>query len=600
LVPIFAVLLAVGTLALYSPVRGHDFIDYDDQDYVVKNPHVTSGLTWETIRWSITSTEAANWHPITWLSHALDCQLFELDAGDHHLMSAVIHTLAALLLFLLLQRITGASGRSFFVAALFAWHPFNVGSVAWIAERKNLVSTLFFFLTLGLYGWYALQPRMSRLAAVAGVFALALASKPMVVTLPFVLLLLDYWPLQRVAIWTKPSPRLPIPQQSVRQLLLEKWPLFALSVASSVVTVWAQRSGGAMRSWQSFPFGARLENAIYSYAVYVWKTFFPFGFAVYYPHPGTSLAVWKWALAAVVLLAVSLAVWWQRQAHPYLIVGWLWFLGTMVPVIGIVQVGDQAMADRYAYLPLIGLFVMAAWSATDFFDHFHLSMMTRWAVAFLALALLSFLSFQEMGYWENSVTIWSRALQVMPGNVHIEEQLANALAQRGDAEAAMPHLLNIEKLDPEDAPTHANLGSCYAMRGEMQDAIREFEIVITLTNHADLSPPDRLSRSSAQLNLGFAYAESKEFAMALKSLQGADQTNPAFIDSTMEAVGRNLAASPSDLGFLRLGLLLRAKGNEQDASSILERAIAKNPDYVNSRELLDFLRGALTATKQTQ
>jgi protein O-mannosyl-transferase len=200
LVPIFAVLLAVGTLALYSPVRGHDFIDYDDQDYVVKNPHVTSGLTWETIRWSITSTEAANWHPITWLSHALDCQLFELDAGDHHLMSAVIHTLAALLLFLLLQRITGASGRSFFVAALFAWHPFNVGSVAWIAERKNLVSTLFFFLTLGLYGWYALQPRMSRLAAVAGAFALALASKPMVVTLPFVLLLLDYWPLQRVAI----------------------------------------------------------------------------------------------------------------------------------------------------------------------------------------------------------------------------------------------------------------------------------------------------------------------------------------------------------------------------------------------------------------
>lgn len=597
---LFAILLGVGTLVLFSPVRSHDFIDFDDQDYVAKNPHVTSGLTWQTIRWSFVTVEQANWHPITWLSHALDCQLFGLDAGDHHLTSAVIHALNALLLFLLLQRITGSSGRSFFVAALFAWHPFNVESVAWIAERKNLVSTLFFFLTLGTYGWYALQPRLSRMAAVVTVFALALASKPMVVSLPFVLLLLDYWPLQRVADWTNPSTCLPIPQQSVRRLLLEKWPLFALSVASSGVTVWAQRSGGAVRSLQSFPFVARLENALYAYVIYIWKTFWPFGFSVHYPHPGTSLALWKWVLAAGVLLAVSLAVGWQRQARPYLIVGWLWFLGTMVPVIGIVQVGDQAMANRYSYLPLIGLFAIAAWGSADLFDLLHVNKVARWAIAFLALATLSFLSFQEIGYWQNSVTIWSRALEVMPENLHIEEQLANALAQQGDAKAAMPHLLNIEQLDPEDAPTHANLGSCYAMRGEMQEAIREFETVIKLTTHENLMPLDRMARSSAQLNLGFAYAQTKDYAKALASLRGADQTNPAMIDSTMESFGRNLVVAPADIGFSRLSLLLEAKGNNQGALSILEKAVEKNPNYASSTELLGYLRGTGADAKQSQ
>jgi len=595
---VFALFLIAGTLAIYSPVRNNGFINYDDFDYVVKNPHVTAGLTWHAVQWSFTSIELANWHPLTWLSHALDCQLFGLDAGDHHITSLVIHIFDVLLLFFLLQRVTGAVGRSFVVAALFAWHPFNVESVAWVAERKNVLSTFFFLLALGAYGWYALRPSFRRMLVVAAVFILALASKPMAVSLPFVLLLLDYWPLQRVAGWTNSSPRFPAPQRTAGQLLLEKWPLFALSVASSVVTVWAQRAGGAMRSLQSFSFGTRLGNALYSYAVYVGKTLWPGGFAVYYPHPTTALPFWKPVLAAVILCAISIAVWSRRFVRPYLLIGWLWFLGTLVPVIGIVQVGDQAMANRYAYLPLMGLFVMAVWGAGDFFDAVRLDSRPRVALALVALGTFAFLSFRETSYWQDSGTIWTRALQVIPGNLHIEKQLANAFALQGNSEEAMPHLINIAALDPGDAATHANLGSCYAMRGQTNDAIREFEAAIKLTDHGNLIPEDRVSRSSAQLNLGFVYASANDYAKALANLLGANQTNPAMIDSTMETVGRGLAYSPSEIGFIRLALLLRVKGNENDASSILEKAIQANPGYAGCRALLSFFGAEVSASSK--
>jgi Tfp pilus assembly protein PilF len=586
---VLGLLLVVGTILLYRSVSSHEFLNYDDRDYVLDNPHVTGGLTWQTARWSLTATEQSNWHPLTWLSHALDCQLFGLDPGYHHITNLAIHAVNVLLLFLLLKKATGSPGRSFLVAALFAWHPFNVQSVAWVAERKNLLSTLFLLLTLGAYTWYAQKPRWKRFAIVAGIFVLALASKPMTVTLPFLLLLLDYWPLQRVAGWINVSPRLSIPQQSIRQLVLEKLPLFALSAASSVITVWAQRSGGAMRSLQLYPFAVRFANALHSYAIYIWKTFWPSGFAVYYPLPGTALPVWKPALAALILCAISVIAWRQRKGRPYLLVGWLWFVGTLVPVIGIIQVGDQAMADRYAYLPLIGLFVALIWGAADLLESLHVGTLPRCALATLALAVFCWLTSQQLGYWQNSVTIWSRTLEITNGDLQVEKQLANALVTAGETQQVLPHLINITRRDPNDTTDHANLGACYAALGQTEDAMQEFQKVVQLTDHSDLSPDDRKVRSSAFLNLGFAYAHSKDYRTALTNFQGATASDSSMVDQLIAKFEGDIAAAANERSYLNLSLLLRAEGKDSQASSLLEDAIHANPDYVNSRDLLNYL-----------
>lgn len=447
-------LLVAATLVLYSPVRDHDFLTYDDYQYVVYNAHVNAGLKWQTVQWALTSMEEANWHPLTWLSHALDSQLFGLNAGCHHLTNVAIHALNVLLLFLLLKQATGAVGRSFFVAALFAWHPFNVGSVAWVAERKNVLSTLFFLLTLGAYGWYARKPEIRRFILVVVFFIMALASKPMAVTLPFVLLLLDYWPLQRIKGWTEMSPRFSIPQQSIPRLALEKGPLFLLSAASSVITIWAQKRGGAVESLQAFPFTTRLAIAVHSYASYIWKTFWPAGFALYYPHAGTSVPLWKLAVAMTFLCAISFLAWTQRTTKPYIVVGWLWFLGTLLPVIGIVQVGDQEMADRYAYLPLIGLFILITWGLADWLDLRRVGAAPRWACAAIALVSLSFVSYRELGFWRDSSSIWTHALQSTGGNLKVEKQLGSSLLVLGRSSEALPHLAKVASSDPTDVVTH--------------------------------------------------------------------------------------------------------------------------------------------------
>jgi hypothetical protein len=583
-----SLLLVVGTFFLYGAVRTHDFINYDDKDYIIDNPHVTAGLNWETVRWSLTANDQANWHPLTWLSHAMDCQFFGLDAGYHHLDNLILHALNVLLLFLLLQHATGMVGRSFLVAAMFAWHPFNVQSVAWVAERKNLLSTLFYFLTIGAYGWYARKPQLQRLAAVIAVFVLALASKPMAVSLPFVLLLLDYWPLQRIAGWSSESPRLANPQQPLWRLLLEKIPLFVLAAASCVVTVWAQRSGGALRSLETFSLVTRVENALQSYGIYITRTFWPTGFSVFYPLIGLSISFWKPVAALLLLCAISVAVWKQRLTRPYLIVGWLWFIGTLVPVIGIVQVGDQAMADRYAYLPLIGLFGVVVWGAFDFFDQ-HRMRGERWGIAALALAAISLLSLQQIGYWQNSTTLWSQALRITDGNLQVEKQLANALVMSRDTEHALPHLINIVRLDPKDTTAHVNLGACFAAQGRIQEATNEFGKVVQLTDHKDLGPDDRKFRTSAFLNLGFAYVRSRDYPNALLNLRGASDFDPPMVDKMITDFERSVATQPSEGSYLTLSLLLRARGKDAQATSILEDAVKGNSEYVNCKDLLDYL-----------
>jgi protein O-mannosyl-transferase len=588
--PIIALLglLALGTLILYSPVHTHDFINYDDNDYILDNPHVTSGLSWETVRWSLTTNVQANWHPLTWLSHALDCQWFGLDAGAHHVVSLLIHVLNVLLLFLWLRRATGALGRSFLVAALFAWHPFNVQSVAWIAERKNLLSTLFFLLGLAAYTWYARNPQWQRLAAVTTIFILALASKPMVVTFPFVLLLLDYWPLQRTAGWIDASPRLCIPQLPISRLLLEKLPFFALAAASCAVTVWAQRAGGALRSLQTFTLSIRIENALESYSIYILRAFWPFGFALYYPLSESSIPLWKPMLAGFCLLAISLFLARQRRMRPYLLVGWLWFVGTLVPVIGIVQVGDQAMADRYAYLPLIGLFIVVVWGA---FGICHLLRVetAHWGFAGVALLSICLLTSQQLTYWKNSATIWSHALKITNGSLLVEKQLANALVMSRETEQALPHLIHISKLDPNDIVIHVNLGACYAAQGRIPDASQEFEQVIRLTDHKTFSADDRKYRTSAFLNLGFAYTQLRDFPKALLNFQGASDFDASVVDRIIADFERSVSTDAAEGAYLKLSLLLQSRGKYSEARSVLKELVKANPDYTDSKELLDYL-----------
>ena len=431
--PIVCLLLAVLTLALYNPVNRHPFANYDDDRYVVNNPHVRQGLTADTFTWALTATEQANWHPLTWMSHALDCSLFRLNPAGHHFTSILLHVVNVILLFLLLMWATERLGPSLFVAALFALHPINVESVAWVAERKNVLCMMFFFLTLWAYGWYARKPDWKRYLAVAALFAAGLASKPMVITLPFVLLLLDYWPLARVR-GANAAASEPLPAFPWSRLALEKLPLLALSAASAVITMRAQQAGGAVRTTAEVSFGARIATAIWAYAMYLWKMVWPARLAPLYPHPGDSLAAWQVVVAAAVLIAISVAVL-RLRTRRYLLVGWLWFLGTLVPVIGLVQVGEAAMADRYAYIPLIGIFVMIAFGAADWAEQ---KKFGRWAAVPAAAILfaLALATHRQIGYWQSNYDLWSHTLAVTENNFVAENNLGGALILEGREEEA--------------------------------------------------------------------------------------------------------------------------------------------------------------------
>jgi protein O-mannosyl-transferase len=585
-----ALLLLIGTLVLYGSVRAHDFINYDDPEYVVDNPHVNEGISWQTVRWSLTSNEQANWHPLTWLSHALDCQLFGLEPGPHHIVNLVIHALNVLLVFFLLQRVTGMLGPSFLVAALFGWHPLNVESVAWIAELKNVLSTFFLLLTIGVYGWYVRKPGWKRHALTTGVFALALASKPMVVTLPFALLLLDYWPLQRVKGLLEASPRFSVPQESIASLVLEKVPLFVLSAVGSTITLWAQKSHDAVRSTQLFPLSTRLGNALLSYLVYICKTFWPVKLSIFYPHPGANLSVWAVCLSAAVLCGISVVVWRQRVTRPFLVVGWLWFIGTLVPVIGIVQVGYQAMADRYAYVPLLGLFVIIGFGATELFDRISNRNDLRWALTAILLMTIASVSSRQLGYWQDSVSVWTHAMDVTTTDVFVEKYLAEELQKRGDIDGAVVHLQAARMQDSEDVETLVNLGALRMRQSQYVDAIQEFEGAIKLIDKNVASDNQRFTHASALLDLGFAYALSKDYSDATANLQRAEQVDPTIVDRAVETLKGALASAPTEGTYLNLALLLRVKGNTAEASSLLQGAIAEHPDYDEIKSLVGYLK----------
>src|SRR5277367_2295484 len=459
---ILCLLLAVATIALYYPVSKHAFLSYDDHDYVTANSHVRDGLTWSTLQWAFSAPTAANWHPLTWISHALDCQLFGLNPAGHHLHSALLHTVDALLLFLLLAWITKRRGPSLLVAALFAVHPINVESVAWIAECKNVLSTLFFFLAIGAYIRYSQKPDWRRYLLVATLFAAGLMAKPMILTLPFVLLLLDYWPLHRTP--GSPPSVANAQQSTISKLLLEKLPLLFLSALSAVITMKAQRSGQAVRSLSQFPLAVRLENAVVAYASYLWKMLWPARLAPLYPHPGDTLPPWQVFLSALVLVTVMAFVIIFRRKR-YLLVGWLWFLGTLVPVLGLVQVGDAAMADRYAYVPLIGIFVMIAWGLDDAAQANRIRTIWRIIPALCVLVALSLVTFRQLDYWENEFTLWSHTLAVTNRNPFAHDSLAAALLDPSISTTHSPEDLDTQQKRIESARQH--LGHALDLRRQL-------------------------------------------------------------------------------------------------------------------------------------
>jgi protein O-mannosyl-transferase len=574
-VALLGLLLFLSTLALYYPALQNGFVNYDDPAYVTSNVHVQQGLTARNLAWAFTSTADANWHPLTRISHMLDAQLFGLAPTGHHAQSVLWHALNVVLLFLLLAKTTGYLGRSALVAGLFAVHPLNVESVAWVAERKTVLSTFFWLLALAAYGWYAKRPRAGRYLLVALLFALGLMAKPMVITLPFALLLVDFWPLQR------------FPATPISKLVLEKIPLLALSAGSAAITVYAQRVGGAVGSTQLLPMAMRIKNAIYSYLIYMEKAVWPSGLAVFYPHPEGSLALWKVLGTSALLVAVT-AVFWHFREHRYLLVGWFWFLGTLVPVIGIVQVGRQAWADRYAYLPLWGLFVIGVWLASEGAARVSLSRAAQVAIAIVVLLGYSVMAHIQIGYWRNSYSLFTHAIQVTDGNPIAEGNLGSALMEMRRPDLAIAHVERAIRLMPTFSTAHYNLGILLQRQNELDGALREYQLALKYGS-------DGLEVAQTHNNLGVLLNQlgrrddaAAEFtqALALNPLEqnsllgrGMIEYEERELDAALHDFSRAAQIAPSPQAFYWEGRVLEDKGQLSEAAEAYRTALKWAPDF---------------------
>jgi tetratricopeptide (TPR) repeat protein len=564
---IVAALLAGGTALLFAHVAVHPFIYFDDNRYLTENPVVQAGLSWHGLGWAFTTLHASNWHPLTWLSHMLDVQLFGMSPGAHHLVNVAFHAANAALLFLVLARMTGARGRSAFVAILFAIHPLHVESVAWVAERKDVLSTFFGLLALGAYARYVERPSLRAYALVAVGFAASLLAKPMWVTFPFLLLLLDLWPLRRFEgrrPLSLPSP--PVGERvddtectahrASREgrgegwLLLEKAPLFALVLASSIVTMVAQNHGGAMTG-SELGLGPRLGNAAISYAKYLGKTFWPEPLAIFYPHPGDAVPMGQAAAATLLLCAVTAAALWQARRLPFLTVGWLWFLGTLVPVIGIVQVGGQAMADRYTYLPIVGLFIAVSWGAHRLLGTWRDGVPLR-AMAAIGAVVLCAATWRQLGFWDDHDKLFRHTIEVTPDNALAQATLAEGLRHEGRLDDALPHAEEAVRINPSSAKHWNNLAMLHMDQGRLEQARDE------LLQSTRVEPDYALGWS----NLGQVELDLGQLDAAAQALQQAIRLTPE--DSK---------------AWNRMGQLQLRLGDTQGALAAYRQAVRLQPDY---------------------
>ncbi len=541
------IVLVVGILAVYGQVWNHDFINYDDTQYVTENPWVQGGLAMENISRAFTATEAYNWHPLTWLSHMADCHLFGLHPGAHHLTSLLFHIFNTLLLFAVFRMMTGDLWSSAFVAALFAFHPLHVESVAWVAERKDVLSAFFWLLTMWSYVRYTRRPGIGRYLPVVLFFALGLMSKPMVVTLPFVLLLLDIWPLGRLR------------REGVRgqwfRLVWEKIPLLLLSGASSVVTFFVQRGGGAVSSLDAIPLDARAANALLSYISYLVKTIWPYKLAVFYPYP-RAVSLVQGLMAGVLLVVISYLVIRAIKRHPYLAVGWLWYLGTLVPVIGLVQVGSQSMADRYTYLPLVGIFVMISWGIPAFFSRWRLPRCGLAVAGSSVLAVLMAVTWVQAGYWKDNISLFRHALDVTTHNYLAHNNLGIALHEQGDTGKAIEQYREVLRIVPRFAKGHVNLGNAFARQGDTTKAVEQYREALRIN-------PDI---SKAHHNLGVILLQQGDIDGAFLHFRQVLRLDP------QNAMALN-----------NIGGILETRGGLEGAADRYTEALVIDPDNPEAR-----------------
>jgi protein O-mannosyl-transferase len=514
--------LTIITIVVFLQIAGFDFLIYDDSSYVVNNPHVQSGLNVKSIVWAFTSSHSNNWHPLTWLSLMADCQFFGVDSHSMHLINLLFHTANTVLLFILLFRITGALWSSAFVAAAFAIHPLHIQSVAWVAERKDVLSTLLWLLTMLLYVRYTERPSIGRYVITIFAFALGLMAKPMLVTLPFILLLLDYWPLDRVR-WgpgfaeglrrgkqkTEDVKRKTTEEKqraSLKWLIIEKIPLLILSFVSCVITIIVQQRSGAVKDIVKFPFDVRIINALNSYVGYIVKMFWPANLSVFYPHSGRSLHLSDSILPALILVVISILVIRFAKSRGYLLFGWFWYICTLLPVIGLVQVGNQSMADRYTYIPLIGLFIIIAWGASELLTGYVFGKKVLAITATAVLLAMGVSTYVQLGYWQNSITIFQRAVEINPNDLFSQGNLGTAFLSKNSYDDAIVHFEKALQIDPCDTTLNMNIGVALFRKNKLDEAINYFE------KAAAIDP----CNVPARLNLAFALAKQGKKQQAIE------------------------------------------------------------------------------------
>ena len=544
---LICVALVLAATAVYWQAREFEFVHLDDTDYVTNNPHVRNGLTRDGFVWAFTTTHSFNWHPLTWLSLMLDCHLSEEKADTCHTTNLLLHIANTLLLFLVLRQMTGALWQSAFVAAAFALHPMHTESVAWVSERKDVLSTFFWMLAMWAYVRYTQRPRLVRYVPIVVFLALGLMAKPMLVTLPFVLLLLDYWPLERLQ------------QQRLYRLIWEKVPLFALSAASSVVTFIVQQKTGAVSSLDALPLNIRTANALISYAKYITKMFWPTRLAVFYPHPISNLPPLQTLAAALLLLAISIAVIRLARRYKYLLVGWLWYLGTLVPVIGLVQIGRQAIADRYTYIPFTGLFIIIAWGLPDSLSKWKYrkaALATATIVVFSALAVCTRL---QVAHWRNSTTLFEHALKVTDGNYLAHCSLADAFHKQGELDKAIAHNYQALQIWPDCLTAHVNLAAVLLETGKVDEAIKHS------TQALRLKP----ELPAAHQNLGNALLRKGMLNEAIKQYHHVLQLRPDDPDACNQ-----------------IGIALTKQQKLDQAVTYFTKALKVKPDFPNARRNL--------------
>jgi tetratricopeptide (TPR) repeat protein len=574
--------LVLATFTAFWPVHRYNFVDYDDHQYVTDNQHVKAGLTRDGIIWAFTTGHASNWHPLTWLSHMLDCQLFGTDPGQHHLTSLLIHTISAIVLFSVFRRMTGAVWLSGFVAAAFALHPLHVESVAWIAERKDVLSGLFWMLTMAAYLRYVRQHSTGWYVATIFVFALGLMAKPMLVTLPFVLLLLDYWPLERLG------------RDNAVRLVVEKTPLFILSAISSVITFVVQRSGGAVIQMEEVPIGIRAANGLISYLIYIAKMFWPSRLAAFYPYTFDKSSPWLAVFAALVVAGMSVLAVVLAGRHRYVLVGWFWYVGTLVPVIGLVQVGTQARADRYTYIPSIGISIIVAWGAAELLSkwRYRKAVLAISAAVVTAAMLLS--ARMQVRYWQDSLALFRRAVEVTRGNYVGHAGLGKALHARGKLDEAISQYNQALRIKPNYTIARYNLANALSRQGKKDEAIEHYrEVLCTDPNNA-----------RAHNNLGNALAGQQEIDEAVIHYRRALQIEPdnpkvhnnlgsalaikGKFDEAIACFRRALELKADDAEALyNLGYVFELQGQLDDAIEYYQRALEIKPDKANAKERLE-------------